>query len=62
MPWHIPQNWMVISNTGNVVTTCQIFGQRTRSSQEKKKLLKCDISNLWLMIKHKIKLYYTRLL
>lgn len=28
----------------------------------KKKLLKCDISNLWLMIKHKIKLYYTWLL
>lgn len=59
MPRHIPQNWTVISNTGNVVT-CQTFRSKDEvQSVGKKKSLKCDILNLWLMIKQKIKLYYT---
>lgn len=49
---------MVISNTGNVVT-CQTFRSKDKvqTVEKKKKSLKCDILNLWLMIKQKIKLY-----
>lgn len=64
MPQHIPQNWMVISNTGNVVT-CQILWSKDEvqsvGKKKKKESLKCDILNLWLMIKQKIKLYHTPL-
>lgn len=62
MPQHIPQNWIVISKTGNVVT-CQILRSKdeVQSVGKKKKFLKCDILNLWLMIKQKIKLYHTPL-
>lgn len=56
---HIPLNWTVISNTGNVVT-CQTFRSKDEvqsvGKKKKKKSLKCDILNLWLMIKQKIKL------
>lgn len=62
MPQPVPQNWMVISNTGNVVT-CQTLRSKdeVQSVEKKKKSLKCDILNLWLMIKQKIKLQHTPL-
>lgn len=61
MPQYIPQNWTVISNIGNVVTRQTFRSKDEVQSVGKKKSLKCDILNLWLMIKQKIKLYYTLL-
>lgn len=51
MPQPVPQNWMVISNTGNVVTCQTLRSKDEVQSVGKKKSLKYDILNLWLMIK-----------